>query len=72
MSLPLGTKVEIEQWCSECSKIQQTLEERFPDFEPEHEVWHFFNDADIRGRDSGYRDYQHRLMSNYITRLRAG
>ena len=71
MALPLTNNTETERWYSECSKVQKALEKQFPDFEPEHETWHFFNDADIRTRDIGYKDYQHRLMSDYVKRLRA-
>ena len=70
MALPLSTKPDVEQWYSERDKTQQGLKERFPDFEFWHEVWHFLADAGIRARDTGYRDYQHRLMSDYVTFLR--
>ncbi len=70
MALPLTTPAETERWYDECGTVQQTLEQQFPDFAPEHEFWHFCSDADIRSRDSGYLDYQHRLMSEYVHRLR--
>ena len=70
MALPLGTKSDVESWYSECDKTQHSLKERFPSFECWHEVWHFFADADIRVRDPGYRDYQHRLMTDYVAALR--
>jgi hypothetical protein len=70
MALPLSTKSDVEQWYSERDKTQQALKERFPRFEFWHEVWHFFADADIRARDTGYRDRQHRRMSDYVTFLR--
>ena len=60
--LSVGTK--------ESSRVQQILEQRFPNFQPEHEVWHFFSDADIRSRESGYRERQHQRMSEYVERLR--
>jgi hypothetical protein len=70
MALPISTKPDVEQWYSECDKTQQALKERFPYFEFWHEVWHFLDDVDIRARDPGYRDYQHRLMSDYVAFLR--
>ena len=70
MALPLTTPADVELWYEESSSVERTLEQRFPQFEPEHEVWHFFSDADIRSRESGYRDRQHRLMSEYVQRLR--
>ena len=70
MALPLTTSAEVEHWDDECAKVQQTLQQRFPDFAFEHEVWHFFTDSDIRSRVAGYCDRQHRLMSEYIHRLR--
>jgi hypothetical protein len=71
MALPLATPAEVERWYDDCSTVEQTLEQQFPTFEPEHEFWHFCSDADIRSRDVGYRDRQHRLMSDYVRRLRA-
>jgi hypothetical protein len=70
MALPLTTAEDRERWEEERNGVQQHLEERFPQFEPEHEVWHFFDDADIRARDAGYRDRQHGLMTEYVRRLR--
>ena len=70
MLLPLDTKDDLARWYSECEVVEKSLETKYPDYEFEHEAWHFFNDADIRFRDMGYRDYQHRLMSDYVARLR--
>jgi hypothetical protein len=72
MALPLVTPADVERWYQESSRVEQTLAARFPDFDFEHDVLHFFNDADIRSRDSGYLDRQHRLMINYVERLRHG
>jgi hypothetical protein len=72
MALPLATLADVERWYKESSSVEQTLEQRFPLFEPEHEVWHFFSDADVRFRESGYRDRQHRLIAEYVQRLRNG
>lgn len=70
MALPLATPVDVERWYEESSTVELRLEQRFPDFLPEHEVSHFFVDADIRCRDSGYRDRQHHLISEYVRFLR--
>lgn len=71
MALPLATPDDVEQWYAVRHTAEQTLGARFSDFDVEHEVWHFFDDADIRGRDSGYRDNQHGLMCDYVQRLRS-
>ena len=70
MALPLTTPADVERWYEESGIVEKTLEQRFPHFEPEHEVSHFFSDADIRSRESGYRDRQHRIMSEYVQFLR--
>ena len=70
IALPLITPADVERWYEESGSVERTLEQRFPHFEPEHDVWHFFSDADIRFRESGYRDRQHRLMTEYVQRLR--
>jgi hypothetical protein len=70
MALPLATAAEVNAWYQECDAVEMTLQRQFPQFEPFHEVWHFFADADIRGRDPGCREHQHQLMSEYIQHLR--
>ncbi len=70
MALPLTAPAEVERWYEDCDAVQKVLQMQFPQFEPFHEVWHFFADADIRGRDTGYRHRQHRLMSEYVQHLR--
>ena len=69
MALPLSTPAEVVQWYDESRTVEQTFARNFPDFNPEHEMQHFFSDADIRSRDAAYRDRQHRLMSEYVQRL---
>ena len=70
ISLPLNTKADLENWECERNKVEQTLRDKFPSFEPIHDLRHFMDDADIRVRDSGYRDKQHQTMSKYIILLR--
>ena len=70
MALPLASREDAESWDSVCADVQTALETRFPGFEPEHFVWHFFTDSDIRCKDAGYRDRQHKAISEYISRLR--
>ena len=70
MALPLNTKADLENWESERNKVEQTLHDKFPSFEPIHFFWHFMDDADIRVRDSGYRDSQNQTISRYIADLR--
>jgi len=70
MALPLATAEDAERWDSECADVQTALETRFPGFEPEHFVWHFFTDSDIRRKDAGYRERQHKAISECISRLR--
>jgi len=70
MALPLATAEDAERWDSECADVQTALETRFPGFKPEHFVWHFFTDSDIRRKDVGYSQRQHNAISEYISRLR--
>jgi hypothetical protein len=70
MALPLATKSDLENWEFEANNVEETLDEEFPDFEPSDDFWHFMIDADIRLRDVEYRDYQHKLVAQYISRLR--
>jgi hypothetical protein len=72
MALPLATAEDADRWNRECAAVQTALENQFPQFEPEHFVWHFFTDSDIRRKDAGYRQRQHRAVSEYIARLRHG
>ena len=70
MALPLITPADVEQWYAESTAVQHALEHHFTTFPAAHEVWHFFSDADIRAREVGYRERQHRIMSEYVQRLR--
>ena len=71
MNLPLATPAELERWYEERDTVEANLKRRFSHFEPFHEVWHFFADADIRSRDTRYCERQHHLMSEYIRQLRS-
>ena len=71
-ALPLVTEAEEERWGQECASFETALGSRFPAYELEHHVQHFFTDTDIRRRESGYRDRQHGEISDYIRRLRDG
>ncbi|MES2599058.1 MAG: hypothetical protein V4662_27265 [Verrucomicrobiota bacterium] len=70
MALPLVTPADVECWYQESGKVAQTLERQFPNFLPYQEVVHFFSDADIRARESGYCNSQHKAMSDYVQILR--
>jgi len=70
LSLPFDSKSQVEAWYAESKRVQRELPERFPDLEYPHEVWHFLADADIRARDAGYRQYQEKMMTDYIRRVR--
>lgn len=70
--LPLVTAEDEERWGQECASFETALESHFPTFELEHHVHHFFTDTDIRRKESGYRDRQHREVADYIRRLRHG
>jgi hypothetical protein len=70
IALPLDTKGDLDSWESQRVQVEQTLHEKFPDFEPSDIFWHFVTDADIRLRDMSYREYQHGLISRYVRRLR--
>lgn len=66
LALPLITDEDEQRWGDECAGFETDLESRFPAFELEHNVHHFFTDTDIRRKDAGYRDLQHREISDYI------
>lgn len=72
VALPLVTEDDEQRWGEECASFESALESRFPAFELEHHVQHFFTDTDIRRKEAGYRDRQHREISDYIRRLRYG
>lgn len=70
MALPLATQADLNQWNAEADKVEKTLRDGFSDFEPPDIFRHFLADPDIRIRDKGYLEFQHQLISQYITRLR--
>jgi hypothetical protein len=70
MSLPLDTLEDVNRWDIECEKVETDIDTHFPNFEFEHFVWHFFTDSDIRQKDFGYRQSQHKQITDYIARLR--
>ena len=70
MGLPLASKEDEECWDREAADVQTTLEKQFPDFGLEHFLYHFFTDSDIRWKDAGYRERQHRAVAEYVARLR--
>jgi hypothetical protein len=71
VQLPLTSAEDLEVWENVCDAFQKELETRFPELELEHHIWHFFSDSDIRLKESGYRDSQHRAVLDYIRRLRS-
>jgi hypothetical protein len=71
MKLPLKSQGDVTHWASEARNLQTVLSERYPKLEFPHHIWHFLDDADIRERDSDYRDAQHRKISDYIAQVRA-
>jgi hypothetical protein len=72
MALPLASTEDAQRWDKECADVQAALEREFPNFEPEHFVSHFFTDSDVRRKDHGYRERQHRAVSEYVALLRHG
>jgi len=70
MNMPLTTEEEVKQWYAECGQVQKALISRFPEFEFDPEVWHFFADADIRARDPAAAAKHHQFITGYITALR--
>ena len=71
-ALPLASKEDVERWDKEAAEVQTTLEKEFPGFGLEHFLHHFFTDSDIRCKDEGYRERQHRAVSKYVAGLRYG
>lgn len=70
ISLPLNTKEDMERWYAERYALEKVLSSKYPNFQYLHEVDHFFDDADIRREDSDYREWQHRKILNYVSKLR--
>ena len=70
MGMPLASKEDGNHWDQEAADVQTTLEKEFPYFRLEHFLHHFFTDSDIRCKDAGYRERQHRAVSEYVSRLR--
>ena len=71
MMLPLKNKADVTHWASEARNVETVLRARFPDLDFPHHITHFLDDADIRERDSDYRDAQHKEISDYIAQARA-
>lgn len=71
MALPLDTPAHSEQWYAKRFEVEATMNQAFAGFPIWHEAGHYFDDADIRVRDLGYREHQHGLMRDYVSRLRA-
>jgi hypothetical protein len=71
MALPLDTPAHLVKWDAECFEVEATMNQAFAGFPIWHEAEHYFDDADIRVRDLGYRERQHGLMRDYVSRLRA-
>jgi hypothetical protein len=72
LALPLVTDEDEERWRAKCASFESALESRFPAFPLKHHVEHFFTDTDIRRKEPGYKDRQHREISDYIRKLRYG
>lgn len=70
ISLPLNTKEDLEHWYSARYALELSLSNKYPNFQYWHEVDHFFDDPDIRLKDSGYRECQHQKMLKYVACLR--
>ena len=69
IALPLTNDAELETWYDESAKLETVMEQRFSEVEFPHEVRHFIIDGDIRAKDAGYRDRQHRIIAGYIADL---
>ncbi|HTH50105.1 MAG TPA: hypothetical protein VMB21_21510 [Candidatus Limnocylindria bacterium] len=69
MALPLTSEAELTAWYEASAKLETVMEQKFPELEFPHEIWHFLSDADIRAKDASYRDRQHRLIAGYIADL---
>ncbi len=69
MALPLTNDAELEAWYEESAKLETVMAQKFPELEFPHEVRHFIIDADIRAKDDGYRNRQHRIIAGYIEDL---
>ena len=70
MALPLTNEADLEAWYEESAKLETVMEQKFSELEIPHAIRHFINDADIRAKDAGYRDYQDRAVAAYLSSLR--
>ncbi len=70
MAHPLASQADLDQWNAEAGKVEKALRDTFPEFELPDIFRHFLADPDIRIRDKGYLEFQHKLVSEYIARLR--
>ena len=70
LALPLETKADVIGWYSQAEAVQSAFA-RFATFEFPHHIWHYFADADIRQRDSDYRESQEKQIRDYIAEIRA-
>ena len=72
LNMPIDSEQELNTWYAESKRIQKELPDRFRALDYPHEIWHFLADADIRSRDPGYRQYQERIIADYIKRVKGG
>ena len=72
LSTAPSTATEVQDWMLQADKVYDDIRERFPEIQLPDEIRHYLNDADIRARDSGYRDEQNRMMREIIGSLERG
>src|SRR5687767_13977637 len=70
-SLPLTTEEDLDQWDIEADKVREKLHSTYKDIAAElpGELEHYFDDADIRVRDDGYRMRQEVFLTKLLQSL---
>lgn len=73
LNLPLGSQDEVEEWYETASSAEEFLETHWSDLTVPipHDIYHFFSDADIRAKESGYRVSQEDEVRRLIALLRS-
>lgn len=73
MRKDISTKEGLRDWYVEARRVQDTLTSAggLGPFVPEL-IWHYLADADIRAKDSAYREQQDAFVRAFVTLLEKG
>ena len=70
--LPLSTAEEDDAWYAATRATMERLKARFPDVASvvPHQLYHYFDDADIHRKEPSYRAAQEKYIVDFIRQLR--